>query len=158
MSSLPGSGWGAYAQAKNNSARLCAKNAGGAYACGEGGVYLWDITLTISFSFPHVTQSEYSPRKSIPVWELTDRHSAVESIHFRQSMRGPCASTVVLLYHGVCSCVNRHCTNKITCSRLPYLLSDWRVHVAITDDYLVYSILWFMQTTKMLLEIHCIIK
>ena len=30
-------GWGAYARDKNTSARLCAKNAGGAYARGGGG-------------------------------------------------------------------------------------------------------------------------
>ena len=34
---------GAYAQDKNTSARLCAKNAGGAYA--RGGAYLQDNTV-----------------------------------------------------------------------------------------------------------------
>ena len=36
---------GFYAQAKNTSARLCAKNAGGAYALMGGGAYLWDTTV-----------------------------------------------------------------------------------------------------------------
>ena len=36
-------GWGAYARDKNTSARLCAKNAGGAYA--RGGAYLRDTTV-----------------------------------------------------------------------------------------------------------------
>ena len=31
-----GGGWGAYAWNKNTSAKLCAKNAGGAYAGGQG--------------------------------------------------------------------------------------------------------------------------
>ena len=39
-------GWGAYAQDKDTSARLCAKNAEGAYA--RGGAYLRD-TMVISF-------------------------------------------------------------------------------------------------------------
>ena len=37
--------WGAYAQDKNTSARLCAKNAGGAYA--RGGAYLRDTMVLI---------------------------------------------------------------------------------------------------------------
>ena len=37
---------GAYARDKNTSARLCAKNAGGAYA--RGGAYLRDTTVLIS--------------------------------------------------------------------------------------------------------------
>ena len=36
-------GWGAYARDKNTSARLCAKNAGGAYA--RGGACLRDTTI-----------------------------------------------------------------------------------------------------------------
>ena len=51
-------GWGAYARDKNTSARLCAKNAGGAYA--RGGAYLRDTTvlqiLSISVLFNTVTQ------------------------------------------------------------------------------------------------------
>ena len=38
-----GGGGGAYARDKNTSARLCAKNAGGAYA--RGGAYLRDTTV-----------------------------------------------------------------------------------------------------------------
>ena len=38
-------GWGAYVQDKNTSARLCAKNAGGAYA--RGGAYLWDTMVYV---------------------------------------------------------------------------------------------------------------
>ena len=38
-------GWGAYARDKNASARLCAKNAGGAYA--RGGAYLRDTTVQL---------------------------------------------------------------------------------------------------------------
>ena len=37
--------WGAYAQDKNTSARLCAKNAEGAYA--RGGAYLRDTMVLI---------------------------------------------------------------------------------------------------------------
>ena len=40
---LGGKGGGAYAQDKNTSARLCAKNAGEAYA--RGGAYLRDTTV-----------------------------------------------------------------------------------------------------------------
>ena len=40
---LLGGGGGAYARDKNTSARLCAKNAGGAYVRGEA--YLWDTTV-----------------------------------------------------------------------------------------------------------------
>ena len=42
-SSSGGGGGGAYARDKNTSARLCAKNAGGAYA--RGGAYLRDTTV-----------------------------------------------------------------------------------------------------------------
>ena len=38
-------GGGAYARDKNTSARLCAKNAGGAYA--QGGAYLRDTTVVV---------------------------------------------------------------------------------------------------------------
>ena len=41
-------GGGAYARDKNTSARLCAKNAGGAYA--RGGAYLRDTTVIILYN------------------------------------------------------------------------------------------------------------
>ena len=43
VSTRGGGGGGAYARDKNTSARLCAKNAGGAYA--RGGAYLRDTTV-----------------------------------------------------------------------------------------------------------------
>ena len=45
MCLLGGGGGGAYARDKNTSVRVCAKNAGGAYA--RGGAYLWDTTVII---------------------------------------------------------------------------------------------------------------
>ena len=45
MSLLLGGGGGADVWDKNTSARLCAKNAGGAYAQGEA--YLWDTTVSL---------------------------------------------------------------------------------------------------------------
>ena len=44
-----GGGGEAYARDKNTSARLCAKNAGGAYA--RGGAYLRDMLMTSSCAF-----------------------------------------------------------------------------------------------------------
>ena len=51
-------GGGAYARDKNTSARLCAKNAGGAYA--RGGAYLRDTTVLSSswLESPPLTSSE----------------------------------------------------------------------------------------------------
>ena len=43
-------GWGAYARDKNTSARLCAKNAGGAYACARGGVFAGHYGICILYT------------------------------------------------------------------------------------------------------------
>ena len=40
-------GGGGFARDKNTSARVCAKNVGGAYA--RGGAYLWDTTVFYLF-------------------------------------------------------------------------------------------------------------
>ena len=51
-------GGGAYAWDKNTSARLCAKNAGGAYA--RGGAYLRDTTVCFSEVIYHqLTEKTY---------------------------------------------------------------------------------------------------
>ena len=49
------SGGGAYAQDKNTSVELCAKNAGGAYARGEA--YLRDTTVHVCQCDVHVSHS-----------------------------------------------------------------------------------------------------
>ena len=55
-------GGGAYARDKNTSARLCAKNAGGAYA--RGGAYLRDTTVIAFMNgiiAPHFDSCNYQP-------------------------------------------------------------------------------------------------
>ena len=76
---------GAYARDKNTSARLCAKNAGGAYA--RGGAYLRDTTVhTYVFLFFNGTAA-FSNRLSPVSWTQTvtqmDRTNCLTPRHYR---------------------------------------------------------------------------